>query len=215
MFLFGAATAVVGLMYLVAPFVYKQCALIWEQWAYISLHNTFAYIACGTIVVVFVVSFFIFMAPSRRHLSSSKQFYFRLTAYICLIFLLLIGALHWMITNLNRGTPKLRAADQIATVQQISLAARLYFEDHGIYPQKLDTLASVYLPSVPQPISGEPYLYAPLARGAGYVVGAKLLLPKSCSYIFEERHSDVLGDDIDGIVSGVACDDPVYCLVGP
>ena len=52
------------------------------------------------------------------------------------------------------------------------------------------------------PISSNHYYYTAQSDGNGYVIGSRL----------ENENSSALKGDVDGMVRGVNCNDPVYCI---
>lgn len=115
-----------------------------------------------------------------------------------------------------------RDARRISDLRQVQNGLELYFNRCGYYPGTAqasapcgaysaiaswaDLTAAISgsgFGSIPNdPTGGTNYLYGASANGVGYVLGAKL----------EDAGSSALTQDIDGIVNGVNCDDPVYCL---
>ena len=88
---------------------------------------------------------------------------------------------------------------------QIQQGLELYFTAKGLYPQSLFEIEGEFLPIVPRdPVSGSLYDYAVSANRTGYALGAHLEDPDS-SFL----NTDV--GDVDGMIYGVDCNDPVYC----
>ena len=86
----------------------------------------------------------------------------------------------------------------------IQLALELYFDDKGgLYPASLLELEGKFMPTPPRdPATGALYFYGLSSDRQNYVVGAKL----------EDRNNSELLKDADGLIHGIDCNDPVYCV---
>ncbi len=117
-----------------------------------------------------------------------------------------------------------RDAQRVSDLRQIQNDLELYFNKCGYYPGAAanpncspvgggDTYATMAaalvgtptlgIANVPNdPNTGTTYLFADPAPGTTYVLGAML----------EDSASAYLAQDVDGIMNGVNCNDPVYCV---
>lgn len=116
-----------------------------------------------------------------------------------------------------------RDTRRVSDLRQVQNGVELYYAKCGYYPgtaqsgtdctgfaQVSDwaglssslTGSSIGVSKVPNdPRSGDTYVYGS-SSGGSYVLGATL----------ENANSPQLRDDVDGVVEGVSCDDPVYCV---
>lgn len=114
-----------------------------------------------------------------------------------LVVIAIIGILSSVVlASLNDARQKSRDAKRIADVKQLQLALELYFDSNGSYPAALSSLATDYIPAIPADPGSYSYSYTQITSGTNYLLRAQL----------ESNHT-VLGSDIDGTVSSVACDD--------
>ena len=126
-----------------------------------------------------------------------------------LVVIAIIGILSSVVlASLNDARTKSRDAKRIADIKQLQLALELSFDTNGTYPANLAALASGgQIASIPDdPLASQDYLYTQISA-TDYVLRAQL----------ETDHS-ILDADVDGTVSGVACDDntaPFYYCVQP
>ncbi|MBI2046291.1 MAG: type II secretion system protein [Parcubacteria group bacterium] len=133
-----------------------------------------------------------------------------------LVVIAIIGILSSVVlASLNTARQKSRDAKRIADLKQLQLALELYFDANRAYPPILDSLATIYIPSIPQdPLITPAYQYAALLSGTSctsYHLGATM----------EATGHAVLTTDSDAsastdICSGSAADfagtDPIYDL---
>jgi len=105
-----------------------------------------------------------------------------------------------------------RDARRISDLRQVQSGLELYYNKNGSYPtgitswgQLVTTLtgAGIGISNVPvDPTNNSTYYYRYASDGTSYVLGAQL----------EDTNNPRLNDDVDGIVLGLSCDDPVYCI---
>lgn len=118
-----------------------------------------------------------------------------------------------------------RDTRRIADLNQVRNGLELYFTKCGYYPGTAQAAAGTCSPFSPistwadlqaaligsgigvtavpnDPTSGVNYFYGTSENGTSYVLGALL----------ENSANANLSQDIDGVVDGVNCDDPVYCV---
>lgn len=104
-----------------------------------------------------------------------------------------------------------RDARRISDLRQVQNGLELYYNRNGAYPtgtswdQLSATLinAGIGISNVPSdPTNNTTYYYRYGSDGASYVLGAQL----------EDTNNPRLNDDVDGIILGVDCNDPVYCI---
>lgn len=93
-----------------------------------------------------------------------------------LVVIAIIGILSSVVlASLNTARRKSRDARRMADLQQIKLAAELYFDANGSeYPATLDGLAPDYIGSVPVDPLGEDYAYELASSTTDYCLGAYL-----------------------------------------
>ncbi len=93
-----------------------------------------------------------------------------------LVVIAIIGILSSVVlASLNSARRKSRDARRMADLQQIKLAAELYFDANGSqYPATLDGLAPEYIGAVPTDPLGPDYEYELASSTTDYCLGANL-----------------------------------------
>lgn len=125
-----------------------------------------------------------------------------------LVVIAIIGILSSVVlASLNNARVKGRDAKRVSDLSQLKLALELYFDSERRYPVGTGTttlagqIVPDYIPVFPlDPLSTGTYQYTGTATS--YILAATLE---------DENHAALTGD-IDGTVSGIACDDPTYCV---
>ncbi len=120
-----------------------------------------------------------------------------------------------------------RDARRIADLREVQTGLEVYFTKCDYYPGGVEpsalgcgpftpvsgwadlvnsllssNLGIKQVPNDPRESLGKTYFYGASSNGSGYVLGATL----------EDPNNQSLAHDVDGLVNGVNCDDPVYCI---
>lgn len=99
-----------------------------------------------------------------------------------------------------------RDTRRVTDIRLIALALENYYDANKTYPPSLSALIPDYLKSIPvDPSDGSNYVYGTTAckpAAQRYVVGKKL----------ENIDTPALAADADGVICGINCNDPVYCI---
>jgi len=82
----------------------------------------------------------------------------------------------------------------------------MYYDDHKIYPKKLEELEagdSPYITKVPvDRISSKSYDYGTNQDNKFYILKA----------VLDDKSRGALKNDMDGKIFGIDCNDPAYCI---
>lgn len=99
-----------------------------------------------------------------------------------------------------------RDTRRVTDIRLIALALENYYDVNKTYPPSLSALFPDYLESIPvDPSNGSNYAYGTTAckpAAQRYVVGKAL----------ENIDTPALAADADGVICGINCNDPVYCI---
>ncbi|OGZ45300.1 MAG: hypothetical protein A3C84_02015 [Candidatus Ryanbacteria bacterium RIFCSPHIGHO2_02_FULL_48_12] len=111
--------------------------------------------------------------------------------------------------------------DRARDKSSIQLALELYKEKNLHYPERLqELLENNYIDSkkITDPITNEVYVYVLWKDGEDYVIKIPFgTLPSTVDFdrhLMKARKSSMekrLKNDLDGVVSGINCNDPIYC----
>jgi len=93
---------------------------------------------------------------------------------------------------------------RIGDLRQIPIALEMYFDDNKTLPESLSELEPKYFPTVPkEPTTNQLYEYHVIEGGKSAVI----------KVVLDNKNYSTLKNDIDGVVSGINCDDPAYCII--
>jgi len=119
-----------------------------------------------------------------------------------------------ILVGMGGARAKTRDSRRIADLHNVMNALELYYARYSYYPDASDwgtltnalTTGGVGVSRIPQdPLNTSPsaksYYYGVSTDGQDYALGADL-----------ETEDSALNSDIDGIVYGISCDDPTYCI---
>jgi prepilin-type N-terminal cleavage/methylation domain-containing protein len=125
-----------------------------------------------------------------------------------LVVIAIIGILATIVmVSLNTARQKARDSRRISDARQVQLAAQMYYDTNGNYPQTLAAMVPNYISAAPtDPSNSGSYVY-------GYTPNAN----PATSYVFKavlEATNTALASDVDGTVSGIDCADGsfYYCV---
>ena len=170
--------------------------------------NTSPDISLALIIIAIVLSIIgivVFsQSVAKRKGWNLKSLYIGVSIGIVFFFLSLVLLAS---VNVKRG-----ASDDLARVvglKQIKVALEIYFDYNGKYPDTLEELmqAQILTQMPVDPKSSDLYFYKNIINtdlDQSYVLSAQ----------FENEDYPALNVDIDGVVFGHNCEDPIYC-VGP
>jgi len=124
-----------------------------------------------------------------------------------LVVIAIIGILASVVlASLNSARRKSRDARRLADIKQLQVALELYFDSNtNAYPGTLKLLTTgcggaPCIAAIPNDPLNTAYSYS--GGGTGYAIGVTL----------EDSSNPALTNDVDGTVSGIVCDEPVYCV---
>jgi prepilin-type N-terminal cleavage/methylation domain-containing protein len=119
-----------------------------------------------------------------------------------------------ILVGMGGARAKTRDARRIADLHNVMNALELYYAKNYYYPDESDwtglttalTTGNVGIHRIPQdPLNTSPtaksYYYGVSTDGQDYGLGADL-----------ETVDPSLNNDIDGVLHGISCDDPAYCI---
>lgn len=121
-----------------------------------------------------------------------------------LVVIAIIGILSSVVlASLNNARRKSRDARRLADLQQIKLAAELYFDANGSeYPAALSSLAPEYIGTVPNDPLGAAYAYELASSTTDYCLGAVLEDEATASSTQSDTSCITsLGDDVNYAVA--------------
>ncbi len=208
-----ALLAVLGVIYLLAPYSYEKCSTVSQENLYKLLYNTYAFWIIASVSYAFIASI-LWDKLSRR------SFVLYLTLALLTFFFVSI-----ILASLNTARVSSRDARRVSDIEQIRLALELYFDPNGNqYPVSLSSLSDtvnpacggvVCMPQVPTDPLGGNYAYNVSGDRKFFVLGATLgegAYKNDCYSKVRGRMAGAFREDVDGEVLGVQCDEPVYCL---
>lgn len=103
-------------------------------------------------------------------------------------------------------------------IQQIKNAIELYSVDHaGLFPpgNTLDVLETEgHIQKMPtDPKSGSAYIYQAINPFTGLACGSSPCASYVLKTVLEQSSQDALGIDVDGVLGGIDCSDPSFCII--
>ncbi|KKT41269.1 MAG: hypothetical protein UW30_C0010G0025 [Candidatus Giovannonibacteria bacterium GW2011_GWA2_44_13b] len=200
---------IVGLVYAVAPFVYKQCNGGWQITVYEKLYNPLVI----TVIIIFGL-ILVFIAIWKTSRSIFRK--------VLIIFILLTILSSIFLASLNNVRIHTRDSRRAADLGQLRLANELYFSYFGQYIDKLEDLASKTNGEGPMigetpkdPYTKQSYDYRLSADKKSFVLRSLMDgWDNNCNGKINGRARFLLNNsiDFDGQILGLSCDDPYYCI---
>ncbi|MCI0542498.1 hypothetical protein L0Y69_01935 [bacterium] len=213
--------------YILAPFLYKQCTVTYQDKIYTFLNSEW------TLLIVFGIGILLVLVSWVRGslLNKEKSILNKIISFLVLgVLILFLSYLYYaMVINPYGGIGG--GAAHIASggdrrrhndLRGLQLSLELYLDKNEKYPSSLSELAPDFISKVPTDYAtNEPYDYRVSADQKTYVLktifGGHEQTCRDEHYL--SKHNIFLGylnrePDLDGNILGLDCNDPAYCI-GP
>jgi hypothetical protein len=218
---------IVVAVYLLAPFLYKQCTSVFQDKIYIFLNNEWTLWTILGLGVVLILLAWIYGSLLTKNRSLIKKIitFLALGALVLLLSHLYYGAvinpyggIGGGVAHIASGGDGRRASD----LRSLQLSLEFYLDKHNQYPDSLAKLVPDFVKNVPTDYAtNAPYDYRTSVDQSTYVLktvfGTHKQTCRDEHYV--SKHNVVLNylkraPDLDGNVLGLDCNDPAYCI-GP